>query len=110
MLGQRPDQAKRDDLVGEPGTPVRPLGDAELGVQAQQVLLHRGLARWPLLRRIFSGKAFRDWLYHKARRGTGTANSGVIRPTQKTVVIGDALKPGKTRSAIASAFDAALLP
>ncbi len=73
------------------------------------LLLHHGLARWPLLRRIFADEAFRNWLYHKARRGTGTANSGVIRPTQKTVVIGDALKAGKSRSAISSAFEAALL-
>jgi dimethylglycine catabolism A len=73
------------------------------------LLLRHGLARWPLLRRIFVGQAFRNWLYHKARRGTGTANSGVIRPTQKTVMIGDALKAGKSRPAISSAFEAALL-
>jgi hypothetical protein len=74
------------------------------------LLLDRGAARWPLLRRLFTGVGFRNWLYHKARWGTGTANSSVTRPTQKTVVIGDALKPGKSRPAIVSAFDAALLP
>jgi 2,4-dienoyl-CoA reductase-like NADH-dependent reductase (Old Yellow Enzyme family) len=74
------------------------------------LLLRHGLARWPMLRRIFSNAAFRDWLYHKARRGTGTANSAVARPTQKTVVIGDAAKAGKSRPAIRSAFEAALLP
>jgi 2,4-dienoyl-CoA reductase-like NADH-dependent reductase (Old Yellow Enzyme family) len=74
------------------------------------LLLRHGAANWPLLRRVFASTAFRNWLYHKARFGTGTANSSVARPTQKTVVIGDALKPGKSRSAIVSAFDAALLP
>jgi 2,4-dienoyl-CoA reductase-like NADH-dependent reductase (Old Yellow Enzyme family) len=74
------------------------------------LLLAHGAARWPLLRRIFARPAFRDWLYHKARRGTGEANRAVARPAQKTVVIGDALKAGKSRQAIASAFDAALLP
>jgi 2,4-dienoyl-CoA reductase-like NADH-dependent reductase (Old Yellow Enzyme family) len=74
------------------------------------LLLANGAARWPLLRRIFAGAAFRDWLYYKARHGTGETNRAVARPAQKTVVIGDALKAGKSRQAIASAFDAALLP
>ncbi len=74
------------------------------------LLLHYNVDGWPLLRRIVAHKAFRDWLYHKARRSTGKANSAVIRPTQKTVVIGDALKPGTVRPAIVSAFEAALLP
>jgi 2,4-dienoyl-CoA reductase-like NADH-dependent reductase (Old Yellow Enzyme family) len=73
------------------------------------LLLHHGLARWPLLRRLFIGNRFRSWLYHRARRSTGTTNSSVIRPTQKAVVIGDALKAGKSRPAIVSAFEAALL-
>jgi NADPH-dependent 2,4-dienoyl-CoA reductase/sulfur reductase-like enzyme len=73
-------------------------------------LLRQGLARWPLLRRVFAGQGFRNWLYHKGRRSTGRANSGVIRPTQKAVVIGDALKAGKSRPAVSSAFEAALLP
>jgi dimethylglycine catabolism A len=73
------------------------------------LLLARGAGRWPLLRRLFTGVAFRDWLYHTARFSTGEANRTVARPVQKTVVIGDALKAGKSRQAIASAFDAALL-
>jgi hypothetical protein len=40
---QRPDQSQRYHLVGQPGPPVRALGDAELLVQAQQVLLDRRL-------------------------------------------------------------------
>jgi 2,4-dienoyl-CoA reductase-like NADH-dependent reductase (Old Yellow Enzyme family) len=73
------------------------------------LLLRHGLARWPVLRRIFASAAFRNWLYHRARRGTGDANRAIARPTQKTVVIGDAVKAGKSRPAIASAFEAALL-
>jgi dimethylglycine catabolism A len=73
------------------------------------LLLRHGLAGWPVLRRIFSGPKFRDWLYHRARRATGEANRTVARPIQKTVVIGDALKVGKSRPAVASAFEAALL-
>ena len=73
------------------------------------LLLRHGLAGWPVLRRIFAGTAFRNWLYHRVRRGTGDASRRVARATQKTVVIGDAIKPGKSRAAIVSAFEAALL-
>jgi dimethylglycine catabolism A len=73
------------------------------------LLFGYGLASWPVLRRIFAGATFRNWLYHRARQATGEANRAIARPIQKTVVIGDALKVGKSRSAIASAFEAALL-
>jgi 2,4-dienoyl-CoA reductase-like NADH-dependent reductase (Old Yellow Enzyme family) len=74
-----------------------------------KLLLRHGFAGWPVLRRIFSKPAFRSWLYYGARRATGERNRVVARPTQKTVVIGDALKAGKSRPAIVSAFEAALL-
>jgi 2,4-dienoyl-CoA reductase-like NADH-dependent reductase (Old Yellow Enzyme family) len=73
------------------------------------LLLDRGAGRWPALRRIFASGAFREWFYHKARRGTGETARRIARPGQKIVVIGDALKPGKSKPAIASAFEAALL-
>jgi 2,4-dienoyl-CoA reductase-like NADH-dependent reductase (Old Yellow Enzyme family) len=73
------------------------------------LLLRHGLALWPPLRRLFSNAKVRDWFYYRARRGTGAANSGVVRPTQKMVVIGDAVKAGKSTPAIRSAFEAALL-
>ena len=73
------------------------------------LLLDQGAGRWPVLRWIFATDAFRDWLYHKARRGTGEASRRIARPRQKIVVIGDALKAGKSRPAIVSAFEAALL-
>jgi dimethylglycine catabolism A len=73
------------------------------------LLLDHGAGRWPVLRWIFTMQRFRDWLYHRARRSTGAGARRIARPRQKIVVIGDALKPGKSRPAIASAFEAALL-
>jgi 2,4-dienoyl-CoA reductase-like NADH-dependent reductase (Old Yellow Enzyme family) len=73
------------------------------------LMLDRGAGRWPVLRWIFAMEMFRDWFYHKARQGTGDAARRVARPGQKIVVIGDALKAGKSRPAIARAFEAALL-
>ena len=73
------------------------------------LMLDRGAGRWPVLRRIFATETFRNWFYHKARQGTGDASRHVSRPGQKIVVIGDAMKAGKSRPAIASAFEAALL-
>jgi hypothetical protein len=73
------------------------------------LLLDRGAGSWPVLRRIFAMETFRDWFYHKARQGTGEASRHIARPGQKIVVIGDAQKAGKSKPAIASAFEAALL-
>jgi hypothetical protein len=71
------------------------------------LLLDRGAGRWPMVRRIFALPAFRRWLYDSARRGTGR---GIARPGQQVMVIGDAARAGKSRPAIASAFEAALFP
>jgi dimethylglycine catabolism A len=73
------------------------------------LLLDYGAGGWPVLRWIFAMEAFRDWLYHRARQSTGEAARRIARPRQRIVVIGDALKAGKSRPAIASAFEAALL-
>jgi 2,4-dienoyl-CoA reductase-like NADH-dependent reductase (Old Yellow Enzyme family) len=73
-------------------------------------LLDRGAGRWPVLRQIFSVPAFRRWFYDEARRGTGDLYRGMARPGQQVMVIGDAVKAGKSKAAIASAFEAALLP
>jgi 2,4-dienoyl-CoA reductase-like NADH-dependent reductase (Old Yellow Enzyme family) len=72
-------------------------------------LLARGAARWPGLRVLFAKEPVRDWFYHRARRATGERLRRLARPDQKVVVIGDALQAGKSRPAIASAFQAALL-
>jgi len=73
-----------------------------------RTLLDCGAAHWPGLRNIFSSTAFRDWFYHRARQGTGEQLRRLARPGQKVVVIGDAAQAGKSRPAIASAFEAAL--
>jgi threonine dehydrogenase-like Zn-dependent dehydrogenase len=72
-------------------------------------LLDAGAGHWPGLRQAFSNPAFRDWFYYRGRRPTGDALRPLARPGQKVVVIGDAAKAGKSRDAIASAFEAALL-
>ena len=73
------------------------------------MLLDRGAGRWPGLERIFKMPAFRSWFYERARRATGDDFRRLARPGQKLMVIGDAIRAGKSRPAIASAFEAALL-
>jgi dimethylglycine catabolism A len=73
------------------------------------MLLDRGVGHWPGLERIFKLPAFRNWFYDRARRATGDDFRGLARPGQKVTVIGDAIRAGKSRPAIASAFEAALL-
>ena len=72
-------------------------------------LLDAGAGHWPGLRAMFSNPAFRDWFYYRGRRASGEALRPLARPGQKIIVIGDAAKAGKSRDAIASAFEAALL-
>jgi len=55
VLGQRPDQAERDDLVGQPGAPVDPLGHPELHVEPEQVLLDRRLGHDQVARDLLGG-------------------------------------------------------
>lgn len=71
--------------------------------------LDRGVARWPGISRLFSSAKLRDWFYYRARRGTGGKLTGFARPGQIVTVIGDAARAGKSKQAIASAFEAALL-
>jgi hypothetical protein len=59
VLGERPDQAERDHLVGEAGTPVGALGYPELHVQPEQVLLDRCL-RHDQVARDLLGRGRRD--------------------------------------------------
>jgi len=79
-----------------------------LGAPARRAL-EAGAARWPGLARLFSSDRVRDWFYYRARRGTGARFEALARPGQKIVVIGDAAEAGKSKKAIASAFEAALL-
>ena len=73
------------------------------------MLLDRGAGHWAGLERIFKMPAFRNWFYDRARKATGDDFRRFARPGQKVVVIGDAVRAGKSRPAIASAFEAALL-
>jgi hypothetical protein len=63
------------------------------------------LARWML-----SGKAARDWLYYRARRGTGDDVRMRVPTGPAVITIGDASRAGTAREAVASAFAAALTP
>src|SRR5581483_479676 len=68
-------------------------------------LLASGLARAPLVARLFSAAAVRDWFYYRARRGTAAQFERLLRPGQIVTVIGDAAGAGKSKPAIASAFE-----
>jgi hypothetical protein len=72
-------------------------------------LLGSGAARWPLLRTLFVQPKFRDWFYYRARTGTAPVFARLAKPGQKVIAIGDAVAAGKSKTAIASAFEAALL-
>jgi 2,4-dienoyl-CoA reductase-like NADH-dependent reductase (Old Yellow Enzyme family) len=72
-------------------------------------LLDSGAGRWPLLRSLFALSRFRDWFYYRARQGTAAMFKSLVKPGQKMNAIGDAVEAGKSKAAIASAFEAALL-
>jgi 2,4-dienoyl-CoA reductase-like NADH-dependent reductase (Old Yellow Enzyme family) len=73
-------------------------------------MLDRGIARWPVFSRLFSSPRFRDWFYYKARRETAGRLRQLGNGKQIVIAIGDAVRAGKSKEAIASAFEAALLP
>ena len=68
-----------------------------------------GAAHWPGMARLLSHAKLRDWFYYRARRATAGRFQRLARPGQTIVVIGDAVKAGKSKPAISSAFEAALL-
>ena len=72
-------------------------------------MLDSGAARWPGIAWLLSSTKLRDWFYYRARRATGRQFKALARPGQIVVVIGDAVQAGKSKAAIASAFEAALL-
>ena len=74
-----------------------------------KTMLDLGAGRWPGLSRLFSAPMFRDWFYYKARHGTGDRFLQLAKPGQTVIAIGDAVLAGKSKPAIASAFEAALL-
>jgi len=72
--------------------------------------LDSGAARWPGIARLLSNDRLRNWFYYRARRGTAARLRYMFCVGQRITVIGDAVKAGKSNQAIASAFEAALLP
>jgi 2,4-dienoyl-CoA reductase-like NADH-dependent reductase (Old Yellow Enzyme family) len=72
-------------------------------------MLDNGAARWPGVSRLFSAPRVRDWFYYQARRGTAERFKRLAKPGQSVTVIGDAVRAGKSKQAIAGAFEAALL-
>ncbi|MGC1277780.1 MAG: NAD(P)-binding protein, partial [Xanthobacteraceae bacterium] len=72
-------------------------------------MLDHNMARAPGLARLFSWPALRDWFYYRGRRATGESFRQLASPGQKIQVIGDAVQAGKSKPAIANAFEAALL-
>jgi len=72
-------------------------------------LLDAGVGRWPGLSSLLSEPAFRDWFYYRGRQGTASRFRRLAKPGQSVIAIGDAVAAGKSKEAIASAFEAALL-
>jgi dimethylglycine catabolism A len=72
-------------------------------------LLDIGAGHWPGLSHLLGDAKLRDWFYYRARTPTGARFRRLVLPGQKFVVIGDAATPGKSKEAIANAFEAALL-
>jgi hypothetical protein len=71
--------------------------------------LDNGAARWPGIAQLLSNAKLRDWFYHRGRRATAGRFKALAHGRQIISVIGDAAQAGKSKQAIASAFDAALL-
>jgi hypothetical protein len=71
--------------------------------------LDSGAARWPVVAQLLSNAKLRDWFYYRGRRPSTGRFKRLTRPGQTIIVIGDAIKAGKSKPAIASAFEAALL-
>jgi 2,4-dienoyl-CoA reductase-like NADH-dependent reductase (Old Yellow Enzyme family) len=71
-----------------------------------RTLLRLGLGKTGLARRLFSSARVKDWFYHDARR-SAIPKLGKLEG-DRVIVIGDAVRPGKTREAVESAFKAAL--
>jgi len=72
-------------------------------------MLDSRLAHAPGVARLFSSGALRDWFYYKARRSTAARFKRLSRPGQIVAILGDAAQAGKSKQAISSAFEAALL-
>jgi 2,4-dienoyl-CoA reductase-like NADH-dependent reductase (Old Yellow Enzyme family) len=72
-------------------------------------VLRSGAARWTGIARLLSKPAVRDWFYYMARRRSAGQFLRLARSGRTVLAIGDAAAPGKSKAAIGSAFEAALL-
>jgi NADPH-dependent 2,4-dienoyl-CoA reductase/sulfur reductase-like enzyme len=72
-------------------------------------LLDIGAGHWPVVSKVMTWPDVRDWFYYRVRTPTGGQFRSLAKPGQEIVVIGDAAKAGKSKDAIGSAFEAALL-
>jgi 2,4-dienoyl-CoA reductase-like NADH-dependent reductase (Old Yellow Enzyme family) len=101
----RPDLlAPFDDIVVAAGARYR------FGIErVVETALDAGAGRWPGIRSLLSKSALRDWFYYRGRTASGEAFSRLKMPHQTLTIIGDAARAGKSKQAIASAFDAAFL-
>ena len=72
-------------------------------------LLDLGVGRWPIFTKMLSDTKFREWFYFKARKSTAKKFESLLQPGQKVIIIGDAVRPGKSKQAIGNAFEAALV-
>ena len=74
--------------------------------------LDSGAARWPGIAKLMSNAKLRDWFYYRGtprqHRPASSVPCTAPRPARPSV-IGDAAKAGKSKQAITSAFEAALL-
>jgi 2,4-dienoyl-CoA reductase-like NADH-dependent reductase (Old Yellow Enzyme family) len=70
--------------------------------------LDRDIASSPGFTRLLSSERLRNWFYYRARRGTAQRVKPWTRPGQIVAAIGDAAGAGKSKQAIASAFQLAL--
>jgi NADPH-dependent 2,4-dienoyl-CoA reductase/sulfur reductase-like enzyme len=104
VTGQRGLLASYDRIVIATGAHYR----FGLGPIATR-MLDWGAGRWPGFSQLFSSPAFREWFYYKAREGTAERFKQLAKPGQAVIAIGDAVLAGKSKQAIASAFEAALL-
>jgi dimethylglycine catabolism A len=73
-----------------------------------KMTLDTGIAHWPGIRQLASANAFRNWFYYDAREGTGAALMQRLGARSNMIAIGDAVKAGKSKEAIGSAFEAAI--
>jgi len=107
----------RCDVAAEPGV-LAPFDRVVIATGARyrfglgpiaEKLLDGGIGRWPLVSRVLSGARLRDWFYYRARGATANRFRPLAKSGQNVVAIGDAKAAGKSKEAIASAFEAALL-